>query len=240
MNFKVSWKVRLVLSASLLMVLSLMLTACSVDVVEKYSRTSFKEVIGNRASEISDGAIKGFQINSKDGDLFGITYIKSNEEDMGTAGLEIFEIIDATPFLNAGLNVDGLDSKIVSYDSLANTLVIKKTLKNIKKKAFSDEKASTMSGLYDMLIEENRDLLGYHESLGHFGINFGDGFMFEWAKDKAGNDKDVVWVLGPDSLISAGVNPDSVSDWLYGKITEMDRNGKKIEVKKFIHGYNWE
>ena len=36
-------------------------------------------------------------------------------------------------------------------------------------------------------------LVGYHEKLDHYGIKLGDGNMFEWAKDMAKNDKDIVF-----------------------------------------------
>jgi len=220
---------------------SVFLAGCAkIDVVSKYSKESFNKIAKDRVKEIAEGAKKGFEMSSTAGDVFGISYIKSAEKDTGTVGLEIYEIVDAKPFLDAGLNVDRLISEVVYYDAQNNKLVIKKNLNNIKKKDFSEEKAKTISGLYDMMIDANREILGYHEKLGHFGLSFGEGYMLEWAKDMTKNEKDIVWVLDPTPLVSAGLNPDSIESWTYTKVPVMDKDGRKLEVEKFLRAYNLE
>jgi hypothetical protein len=64
--------------------------------------------------------------------------------------------------------------------------------------------------------------------------------MFEWAKDfstntvtKENQDKDIVFVLNPEPLISAGVDPAKVKGWSYGEVT-VDMDGKQTEVYKFL------
>ena len=59
----------------------------------------------------------------------------------------------------------------------------------------------------------------------HFGVKLGGGNMFEWAKDleinvttKQAQDKDIVFVLSPEPLIAAGVDPQKVEGWLYSPV----------------------
>lgn len=85
--------------------------------------------------------------------------------------------------------------------------------------------------------EYNRTILGYHSSMGHFNLNFGNDNLFEWAQDVAANDKDIVFALNPEPLISAGVSPESVEGWLYDKV-EMHENGKTVERYMFLKPFN--
>lgn len=77
-------------------------------------------------------------------------------------------------------------------------------------------------------------------ALDHYGIMLGDGNMFEWAKNLNTNtvngqiqDKDIVFVLNPEPLIAAGVDPQKVEGWVYAQVTAED-HGKKMEVYKFL------
>jgi hypothetical protein len=72
----------------------------------------------------------------------------------------------------------------------------------------------------------------------------GDGNMFEWANDlthtqTTGGDQqlDIVFVLNPEPLIAAGVDPDAVDGWAYASV-EMMADGKKVEVLKFLKPFD--
>lgn len=75
-------------------------------------------------------------------------------------------------------------------------------------------------------------------------MNLGDGNLFEWAKDMKTNrstnenqDKDIVFVLNPEPLIAAGVNPDKVKGWVYTTV-KVDIDGKPTDVYKFLKPFN--
>ncbi len=58
----------------------------------------------------------------------------------------------------------------------------------------------------------SRGSISYHMALDHYGVALGGGNMFEWAKDLGANDKDIVFVLDPEPLIAAGVDPQRWKD----------------------------
>ena len=84
-----------------------------------------------------------------------------------------------------------------------------------------------------------RDRIGYHEELDHYGIALGGGNMFEWAKDLAKNDKDLVFVLNPEPFVKAGLDPSKLAGgWAYGKVTVKDDKGKLMKLDKLLKPYN--
>ena len=75
-------------------------------------------------------------------------------------------------------------------------------------------------------------------------MKLGDGNMFEWAKDMLKNtatntdqDKDIVFVLNPEPLIAAGVDPAKVTGWVYAEVP-VEENGKTTQVYKFLKPFN--
>jgi hypothetical protein len=75
-------------------------------------------------------------------------------------------------------------------------------------------------------------------------VKLGDGNMFEWAKDMNTNgyddsvqDKDIVFVLNPETLASAGVDPEKVDGWAYAQIP-IEENGKTTEVWKLLKPFD--
>ena len=87
-------------------------------------------------------------------------------------------------------------------------------------------------------MKAQRSRIGYHEKLDHYGIKLGNGNMFEWAKDIARNDKDIVWVLNPEPLIAAGVDPAKLATWVFAKVETKDEKGNTDFVDKFLKPFN--
>lgn len=50
-------------------------------------------------------------------------------------------------------------------------------------------------------------------------------------------DKDIVFVLNPEPLISAGADPEKVEGWVYTQV-EVEENGKTEQVWKFLKPFN--
>jgi hypothetical protein len=92
--------------------------------------------------------------------------------------------------------------------------------------------------LYRKIVKFQRNAIGYHGQLDHYGINLGDGNLFEWAKNLNTNDKDIVFVLDPSPFISAGVDPNGIEGWAFAKVTVDDENGKPVVVDKLLKPFN--
>jgi len=140
--------------------------------------------------------------------------------------------IDAAPFIAAGLDTSKLPNSIAFNDG-------KLTIGTKLVPPGSEAKAkSTPLAAYECLVNLNRNAIGYHAALDHYGINIGGGNLFEWAKDLSANDKDMVFVLNPEPFINAGVAPDKVDGWAFAKVTVDDENGKPIQVDKILKPFN--
>ena len=195
-----------------------LLTACSsLDVVQKYAVRAFGDVLAVYPAEYQDG---WYQLTSPDG---GEKLVYDNGN--------IWLAIDASPFISAGLDVSKLDN-------IAESIFYKNDLgyglpgwdmlnQNVKDGAFAQFEAN--AGYI-------RQSIGYHTAMDHYNIDF-DGAMFEWAKDMDTNDKDIVFVLNPEPLIAAGVDPENVDGWTYAQVPVM-QDGKETQVYKFLKPFN--
>jgi len=97
---------------------------------------------------------------------------------------------------------------------------------------------------YEQIVEKYRSSINYHTSLDHYGVKLGDGNMFEWAKDLSTNsstgenqDKDIVFVLNPEPLAAAGVDPEKVEGWVYAQVP-VEENGQTTNVWKLLKPFN--
>ena len=89
------------------------------------------------------------------------------------------------------------------------------------------------------LIDANRERIGYHFQLGHFGLDLGGGNLLEWARDSIANSLDLVFVLDPEVFLRAGVDKDKVDGWVFGSVIIHDAaSGRKVEVPKFLKPFN--
>lgn len=139
--------------------------------------------------------------------------------------------LDLAPFVAAGLDITKLPE---GYSTNDNQLIIASEFTD---KAYSKAANDAVTAL-NGLIAAQRDRFGYHEALDHYGIGFGNGNMFEWAKDMAKNDKDYVFVLEPTLLAEAGLNPETVEGWLYADVEVKGDNGQKQTVKKLLKPFD--
>jgi hypothetical protein len=142
---------------------------------------------------------------------------------------------DATPFLDAGLDPAKLSPDRYSYEPATRMLSLSfETGKDV----FSYKGAPAPLDTFKEIVRTHRPIIGYHVALDHYGIALGDGNMFEWAKDMAKNDKDMVFVLNPEPLKAAGVDPEKIKGWIFTKIPVKDSAGKDVQVDKFVKPYN--
>jgi hypothetical protein len=206
--------------------LLLVLTSCkNLDVVGEYSIKSFEELI--RISPVTDDIENNsWVLTAPDGKS---KFIWS--KDFNKTPIDAKIIVDAAPFINAGLNIDALP-KGMYYD---NNIIVGIDL---GEESLVYEDAITPLKSYEQIVKLKRESINYHTALDHYGVNLGEGNVFEWAKDMSTNDKDIVFVLNPEILINAGVKPDKVEGWIFAKVEVMDKYGQKIEVDKFLKPFN--
>jgi len=122
------------------------------------------------------------------------------------------------PFVDAGLDVSNLPA---GYRADAENLFLTADFGSGKDAKTSITSALLASAAFD------RSVLGYHAALDHYGVALPGG-KFEWAKDYATNDKDIVFVLAAKPLADLGVDVQNVDGWVFK--TMQDDAGKDFDV----------
>lgn len=172
-----------------------LVSACSSDVLKREANQSFSAMleIGSIETMIEEGYAhvkieEGYHID------FAL--------DTSATEKDVLMAFMAMPFIDAGLDVDALPSTMMINEDM---LVFITSLDDAK---IGVDAKSQMANLFDA----NRDLLGYHEELDHFGLTLGVN-KFEWAKTLSTNDKDAVFVLDAKTLRDLGVDVANVEGW---------------------------
>lgn len=217
----------LMITLSLILILSL--AACSnTDVVGTESVNSFEKVLNAMENNVAEDEMNGgWALTSPDGSE---RFIWSKDYSSGQPHDLMLEF-DAKPFLDAGLDVSKLPAGTVVEDKIM-------VGSNLGDDELTYDGDATPLASYEKLVELYRDRVKYHTDLDHYGVNVGDGNMFEWAKDMGTNDKDVVFVVDPKMFIDAGVDPSKVEGWVFAKVKVDDEDGKPIEVDKFLKPFS--
>lgn len=144
-----------------------------------------------------------------------------------TSENDVVMSVDAAPFIAAGLDVtklpDGLfvDGRLNYVTSIEGNT----TYANVTE-AFTD------------IQSIQSDLVGYHAALDHYGLSLQDGNVFEWAADVNTNDKDIVFVLNPQTLIDAGTNVEAVDGWIFAEVEIMKADGSMEMVPKLLKPFD--
>jgi hypothetical protein len=198
-----------------------------LDVVGKESLNSFKVVTKELKDNITpDTQNGGWSLVAPD---TSVRFIWSKDFSKSSFHDVMLEF-EAEPFIAAGLDVDKLPDGIAFDD-----MIMVGTKLGNEKITYKGEATPYKS--YEKIVDLKRTSIKYHSALDHYGIDLGDGNVFEWAKDMDTNDKDIVFALNPEPFITAGVNPDKVEGWIFAKVPTM-QNGKKVEVYKLLKPFN--
>ncbi|MEA5083482.1 MAG: hypothetical protein VB018_04915 [Lachnospiraceae bacterium] len=223
-------KINIILAGA---VTTLSLAACTsvskqLDVVGKESVTSFSAVLQTMGDKVTPDEINGGWSLPAPDDTARFFWSK----DYSSSPLhDVMLEFDAQPFLDAGLDTSKLPENITFYDDM----LMVGTKLGEDKLEYSSEATALAS--YEQIVNLYRDTIGYHTALDHYGVNLGDGNMFEWAKDMSTNDKDIVFVLNPQPFIDAGVDPTAVEGWVFAKVP-VEMSGKSSEVDKLLKPFN--
>lgn len=205
------------------------LTACNkLDVIGDRSVGSFDAVLNNMGDKVSEATgFGGWSLAAPD----GTARFEWSKDFSKTTANDVQLIVDAKPFVDAGLDVSKLPEGMLSGDSI----VVGTELGN---DVLTYDGEATPLASYKQILHLYRDNIKYHLALDHYGIALSGGNMIEWAKDMTTNDKDLVFVLNPEVFLSAGVDPAKVAGWVFATVQTMDDNGKKIEVEKFLKPFD--
>jgi len=147
---------------------------------------------------------------------------------------EIKIIVDAQPFISAGLDLSKLENEVVDE----NMLVYSSPLSN------APERDAPLK-LFEKNVEFLRTSLGYHPEMDHYNFTLENGNIFEWAKDLSINgttgknqELDIVFALNPEPLIAAGVDTEKLEGgWTYTQVP-VDIDGKPTKVWKILKAFN--
>lgn len=201
--------------------------SCSkLDVIGSYSITTFNNLINTK--KLSTNNVDNYwEIKSEDGEIFGISIDFSNQN------ADFYLKLNALNFIKSGLDPSKLPKEKYIFGKKDNTITLNFEISSDKFK-----KSSNVLDTYKEIVKYNRDIIGYHEELDHYGIALGNGNMFEWAKELNKNDKDLVFVLNPDDFIIAGLDVTKLDTWVFGKVRIKDSTGNKVEVDKLLRPYN--
>jgi len=229
----------------------LALAACGVlknlDLVGKQSAASFAEVLKTIPDKVrADEQNTGWELYAPDNSarfFWSADYSKSPIYD-------VMLEFDARPFLDAGLDIGKLpDAYSVSVHETAGalgnvTLIVGKKFGGGEHEHDHDGGATPLAA-YEQIAARRKESINYHTALDHFGVDMGNGNLFEWAKDLQTNgydnsdqDKDIVFVLNPEPLIQAGAEPERVAGWAYAQVDVDDENGKPVKVWKFLKPFD--
>ncbi len=207
-----------------------LLVGCSaLDVVGKTAVTTYQALLAAVPNSPGlDAATGRFFVQSPGGERFEWS------RDFSASGPDFLISLDAAPFLEAGLQAEKLPPGRYALDPATRRLSL--AFEAGGERFVWRSEPSPLQG-FQKIVASNRKLVGYHEALDHYGLALGDGNMFEWAKDMSRNDKDMVFVLNPEPLLAAGVDPARVRGWAFAKVEVKDSAGAKVQVDKFLRPY---
>lgn len=204
-----------------LAVMGMILTGCAgTDVVLNYSRSSFETIAGKYPDLVTDNTkTDNYYVVTVDGE----TTLKISSDYNLTGTDDIMIETPLQPFVDAGLDVSKLGD---GYKAAGDKLYM------------ATDFGSGTGGkntVTDALLESvkaDRDMLSYHQDLDHFGITLMAG-KFEWAKDYAVNDKDIVFVINAKPLKDLGVEVNNIAGWTLATMKDMDGADVELLLKPY-------
>jgi hypothetical protein len=200
-----------------------------LDVVGTGSIASFDKVLRQTPEAVrADDMNGGWSLAAPDGAARFIWSKNYSESPLH----DVMIVFDTQPFINAGLDIERLPESITIIDGM---MMVGTKLGN-EEPAYTGEVTPLAS--YEQIVKLKRSSIGYHGEMDHYGVNLGDGNLFEWAKDMGANDKDIVFVLNPEPFIAAGADPSKIEGWAFAKVTVDDAKGKPVEVDKLLKPFN--
>ncbi|GHV46653.1 hypothetical protein FACS1894204_08710 [Synergistales bacterium] len=206
--------------------------AFNTDIIGQTAITSFKAMVDAlEFPPVVDDMEKMWILTAPDGEAAFWWRAEVSSHQM----LDTYLCFDAEPFVNAGLDLNKLPAEMKGMLKERDKLMVGRKLS--KGPLIYDGEVTAISS-FEQIVKLDRETVGYHSALDHYGVTVADGNLVEWAKDMGKNDKDLVFVLDPKVLIDAGVDPSKVEGWAYEKVPLEDSRGRKFEAEKFLKPFN--
>ncbi|MDR1218872.1 MAG: hypothetical protein LBK73_04600 [Treponema sp.] len=212
----------------------LVVVSCGkLDVVGTGSVKSFDKVLQRMPQSVAPDEINGgWSLTAPDGGARFIWSKNYAESPLHDVMIEF----DAAPFIDAGFDPERTPENFAENFAFYDGKIMVGTKLGQERLRYQGE--ATPLASYEQIVKLKRSAIGYHMAMDHYGVNLGDGNLFEWAKDMDANDKDIVFVLNPEPFIAAGVDPAGIEGWVFAKVTVDDANGKPIEVDKILKPFD--
>lgn len=204
----------------------------ATDIIAKVANTSFGEIILASGSRVEWSEMDyAWGLSSPNGEQL----ILSSDFSRNNAADAEF-VFDAAPFVASGLDL----AKLPAGDGIKYEIEDGRFMIHFElgPDAFSPDAKKSIESTFAEIVKYQRNRIGYHEKLDHYGIKLGNGNMFEWAKDMSANDKDIVFVLNPEPFIAAGIDPSKIDGWIFAKVETKDDAGKTIQVDKLLKAFD--
>lgn len=184
----------------------------TTDVVQKYSKQSFSDILKADPSLVSEGKTNDYilTVDGKTRLTVSRDYSESEEDIVLSTPIQ--------PFVNAGLDAPKLGK---GYKADGTTLSLVTDFGKGTGKKNTPEQALFES------VNADRKALTYHQALDHYGIVLNGG-KFEFAKDYTKNDKDIVFAIAAKPLRDLGVDVQKVEGWTFK--TMKDESGKDVDL----------
>ncbi|MDR2071783.1 MAG: hypothetical protein LBP81_10260 [Treponema sp.] len=214
-----------IIGAGLFALLLTTLSCGKLDVVGTGSVKSFAKVLGQIPRQVTPDERNGGWSLAAPGNSVRFIWSRNYAE---SPLHDVMIEFDAASFIAAGLDPAKLPGNFAVYDGKIMT----GTKLGTERLEYSGEVTPLAS--YEQIVKLKRNSIGYHMAMDHYGVNLGDGNLFEWAKDMAANDKDLVFVLNPEPFLKAGLDPARIEGWVFTKVTVDDENGKPVQVDKIL------
>jgi hypothetical protein len=207
---------RILTIALALALVAIVLTGCaSVDVILKYSPASLDSIVEKLPALVTDNTKADYYFYlSVDGE----TKLQVSSDFSMTGAEDLVIQTPVQPFLDAGLDPAKLG---VGYRANDTSLLL------VADFGAGTGKKNTITDALFESVKADRNVLTYHADLDHYGIKFPAG-KFEWAKDEANNDKDIVFVIAAQPLADLGVDVQNIEGWIFK--TMKDDAGKDFDV----------
>lgn len=201
---------------ALLVAATVFLASCgSADVVLKYSPGSLNDILDKSPTLVTDNTL---ETHYYDLTVDGQTTLKISHDYAMTGEEDLAIVTPLAPFVAAGLDPANLSA---GYRADKNWFYATGSY---------GDGTGLKDNLTDSLFESvtfERSNLTYHEELDHYGIVLTNG-KFEYAKNFADNDKDIVFILAADPLAEMGVDVKNVEGWIF--MTMDNPDGSTIDV----------
>lgn len=206
---------------SISIVLMFGLTGCTyLDVIGNNSIDKFNELLQMDTKAINiKKENKEYQLSTHDG---------SGSLEWGEKTISMR--FDSKPFIQAGVSMSSLPENMVDGEYIVIEV-------NVAEGKGIGDKEGIMSS-FESIVEANRGAIGFHQSMGHYGYDFGNGNAFEWAQDFKRNDKDIVFVLNPEPFISAGADITAIEGFNYAEVELMEETGEMVMKYKLLKPVN--